>query len=403
MAAQPPELVRGITLRPQENGVPCERICETTSGLFWELRYLWQFLRPPESKRNKGSWVNVWFGHLARNGMPAAALVRGTRGGVSPVTAAAASAVSATFNDMVSTRAFLCLLRSCANSRAVATPQRTLCLNAITALSRLAVQAVSGQPEVVDCNGLNLLITPAGAVLGWPAVLAASRLPVALWDMDRTHLGVQLQSPIEMPQLSDVLAFLSFVHRGGGRPARVAALREVVDGAFAALLDKYIRDVYVPAWPLSVSAAPTWLRGPSGRHQPVTAETAWAVLRRAAEMRLSVVRLAEILAQEEDAARPFLPGRLFFQTRRTDWQTDRRTDRERQTLVNRQTDRRAGGKRETQTESQTETDSQTNREANSADKQTADRHRQTDRETDADKRAERRTDRETHRHRQTQR
>ncbi len=170
-----PQILRGITLRPAYNGVPCERIAETAVGLFWELRFLWNALRTP-TRRNMGSWVRVWFGTLARLGMPAAALLRrsDSRGGVSPDepagglsptggdTTAGPGTEHSVHNDMVSTRAFLCLLRACSRSRSVSPAARASCLQATKCLAAFAVQVVGAEPTALEVGGVRVLVTGAG-------------------------------------------------------------------------------------------------------------------------------------------------------------------------------------------------------------------------------------------------
>ncbi len=136
-------------------------------------------------------------------------------------------------------------------------------------------------------------------VIGLPALLRAFRVQACQWDMQRVYAGATLQSPIECASLADVFAFLSFVQHGGLRNERAAALREAFDDAVTPLLDRYIREVYVPTWPGCVAVAPSWLRGPRGRHLPVAAEFAWKVLSLASSKRLTLVGVADVLATEE--------------------------------------------------------------------------------------------------------
>ncbi len=152
-------VIRSITLRPADSGVPCERVCQTDAGLFWELRYFWNSIRRP-GPRNMGSWVRVpW----ARMGVPQDSLLRSQQpagGGLSPQATGEASV----HNDMVATRAFLCLLRACSRSRQVPAAARAFALRSIRSLAALVAEAAVDAPIVLVLGDQELQVTAAGQV-----------------------------------------------------------------------------------------------------------------------------------------------------------------------------------------------------------------------------------------------
>ncbi len=139
-------------------------------------------------------------------------------------------------------------------------------------------------------------------VCGLPGVLAGFRVRAALWDTEREYLGDKLQSPVGAPMLADLMAFLCRPQRGGARTRPFAALREALDDALAPVLDRYVLEVYIRRYPGALTAAPSWLRGPQGRHLRVDPKRAWKVLSIASSKRLRLLGVADLLVAEEDGA-----------------------------------------------------------------------------------------------------